>query len=184
LLRFRQAIANSDDTRVRIDDSAEDREPRFYLRQLLVDFETAAVIVPSSTTGSAARSRSLSCMIRRDSLRCRRPDVVAQRDQRARPAYHRPILPAPGPPIPPRPRIVLIASVPRRLQATQGALEKISAAPGLTQVIASPGSGVQQGRLRALACGEEWQRASLLSPGRGVYSGPTLAEKFVHREPP
>jgi hypothetical protein len=66
LLRFRQAIANSDDTRVRIDDSAEDREPRFYLRQLLVDFETAAVIVPSATTGSAARSRSLSRMIRRD----------------------------------------------------------------------------------------------------------------------
>ena len=39
LLRFRQAIANSDDTRVRIDDSAEDREPKFYTRQLLVDFE-------------------------------------------------------------------------------------------------------------------------------------------------
>jgi DEAD/DEAH box helicase domain-containing protein len=38
LLRFRQAIANSDDTRVRIDDSAEEREPRYYLRQLLVDF--------------------------------------------------------------------------------------------------------------------------------------------------
>ena len=43
LLRFRQAIANSDDTRVRIDDSAEDREPRYYLRQLLVDFEVADV---------------------------------------------------------------------------------------------------------------------------------------------
>ena len=43
LLRFRQAIANSDDTRVRIDDSAEDREPRFYLRQLLVDFEATDV---------------------------------------------------------------------------------------------------------------------------------------------
>ncbi len=43
LLRFRQAIANSDDTRVRIDDSAEDREPRYYLRQLLVDFEPAEV---------------------------------------------------------------------------------------------------------------------------------------------
>ena len=39
LLRFRQAIANSDDTRVRIDDSADDREPRFYVRQLLADFE-------------------------------------------------------------------------------------------------------------------------------------------------
>jgi DEAD/DEAH box helicase domain-containing protein len=43
LLRFRQAIANSDDTRVRIDDSAEDREPRFYLRQSLVDFEATDV---------------------------------------------------------------------------------------------------------------------------------------------
>ena len=39
LLRFRQAIANSDDTRVRIDDSADDREPKFYVRQLLADFE-------------------------------------------------------------------------------------------------------------------------------------------------
>lgn len=39
LLRFRQAIANSDDTRVRIDDRADDREPKFYVRQLLADFE-------------------------------------------------------------------------------------------------------------------------------------------------
>lgn len=39
LLRFRQAIANSDDTKVRIDDSAEDREPKFYVRQLMADFE-------------------------------------------------------------------------------------------------------------------------------------------------
>ena len=39
LLRFRQAIANSDDTQVRIDDSAEDREPKYYLRQLLADFD-------------------------------------------------------------------------------------------------------------------------------------------------
>ncbi|MFT3801170.1 MAG: DEAD/DEAH box helicase [Burkholderiaceae bacterium] len=38
LLRFRQAIANSDDTRVRIDDSTDDREPRFYVRQLMADF--------------------------------------------------------------------------------------------------------------------------------------------------
>ena len=43
LLRFRQAIANSDDTKVRIDDSAEDREPRFYLRQLLADVDPAEV---------------------------------------------------------------------------------------------------------------------------------------------
>ena len=43
LLRFKQAIANSDDTKVRIDDSAEDREPRFYVRQLLADFEPADV---------------------------------------------------------------------------------------------------------------------------------------------
>ena len=39
LLRFRQAIANSDDTQVRIDDSADEREPKFYVRQLMVDFE-------------------------------------------------------------------------------------------------------------------------------------------------
>lgn len=39
LLRFKQAIANSDDTKVRIDDSADDREPKFYVRQLMADFE-------------------------------------------------------------------------------------------------------------------------------------------------
>ncbi|WP_210147840.1 DEAD/DEAH box helicase [Aromatoleum petrolei] len=39
LLRFRQAIANSDDTKVRIDDSTEDREPKYYVRQLMADFE-------------------------------------------------------------------------------------------------------------------------------------------------
>lgn len=43
LLRFRQAIANSDDTKVRIDDSAEDREPRFYVRQLLAEFDAKDV---------------------------------------------------------------------------------------------------------------------------------------------
>lgn len=39
LLRFKQAIANSEDSRSRIDDSAEDREPKFYVRQLLVSFK-------------------------------------------------------------------------------------------------------------------------------------------------
>jgi len=39
LLRFKQAIANSNDTEVRIDDSSEDREPKFYVRQMLSDFE-------------------------------------------------------------------------------------------------------------------------------------------------
>lgn len=39
LLRFKQAIANSNDTEVRIDDSAEDREPKFYVREMLADFE-------------------------------------------------------------------------------------------------------------------------------------------------
>ena len=39
LLRFKQALADSDDSKVRIDDSAEDREPRFYERQMLADFE-------------------------------------------------------------------------------------------------------------------------------------------------
>jgi DEAD/DEAH box helicase domain-containing protein len=43
LLRFKQAIANSNDTQVRIDDSVEEREPRFYIRQLLVDFTPADV---------------------------------------------------------------------------------------------------------------------------------------------
>ncbi|WP_294636185.1 DEAD/DEAH box helicase [uncultured Aquabacterium sp.] len=38
LLRFRQAIANSNDTEVRIDDSTEDREPKYYIRQLMADF--------------------------------------------------------------------------------------------------------------------------------------------------
>lgn len=38
LLRFKQAIANSNDTEVRIDDSAEDREPKYYVRQLMADF--------------------------------------------------------------------------------------------------------------------------------------------------
>jgi DEAD/DEAH box helicase domain-containing protein len=40
LLRFRQAIANSDDTKVRIDDSVDDREPKFYVRQLMADFDS------------------------------------------------------------------------------------------------------------------------------------------------
>ena len=39
LLRFRQAIANSNDTDVRIDDSSEDREPKYYIRQLMADFQ-------------------------------------------------------------------------------------------------------------------------------------------------
>lgn len=39
LLRFKQAIANSNDTEVRIDDSAEDREPKYYIRQLMADFQ-------------------------------------------------------------------------------------------------------------------------------------------------
>lgn len=43
LLRFRQAMAASDDARARIDDSAEDREPRFFVRQLLADFDPVAV---------------------------------------------------------------------------------------------------------------------------------------------
>lgn len=43
LLRFRQAIANSNDTDVRIDDSSEDREPKYYVRQLMADFQPANV---------------------------------------------------------------------------------------------------------------------------------------------
>jgi len=43
LLRFRQAIANSDDTKVRIDDSADDREPKFFVRQLLADYDVKEI---------------------------------------------------------------------------------------------------------------------------------------------
>jgi DEAD/DEAH box helicase domain-containing protein len=43
LLRFKQAIANSNDTEVRIDDSAEDREPKFFVRQMLADFEPKSI---------------------------------------------------------------------------------------------------------------------------------------------
>lgn len=39
LLRFRQAMANSNDRDSRIDDSSDDREPRFFLRQLLADVD-------------------------------------------------------------------------------------------------------------------------------------------------
>lgn len=45
LLRFKQAIANSNDTEVRIDDSAEDREPKYYVRQLMADFSPKDVRV-------------------------------------------------------------------------------------------------------------------------------------------
>jgi DEAD/DEAH box helicase domain-containing protein len=43
LLRFKQAIANSNDSDVRIDDRAEDREPKYYVRQLMADFQPSAV---------------------------------------------------------------------------------------------------------------------------------------------
>lgn len=43
LLRFKQAIANSNDTDVRIDDSADDREPKFYIRQLMADFSSDSI---------------------------------------------------------------------------------------------------------------------------------------------
>jgi DEAD/DEAH box helicase domain-containing protein len=42
-LRFKQAIANSNDPNVRIDDSTEDREPKFYVRQFMADFQPSAV---------------------------------------------------------------------------------------------------------------------------------------------
>ena len=45
LLRFRQAIANANDDRSRIDDRSDDREPRFFVRQLLVDVNPADVAV-------------------------------------------------------------------------------------------------------------------------------------------
>ena len=43
LLRFKQAIANSNDTEVRIDDSADDREPKYYVRQLMADFLPSSI---------------------------------------------------------------------------------------------------------------------------------------------
>lgn len=43
LLRFKQAMANANDAKSRIDDSSDDREPRFFVRQLLVDFEPGDV---------------------------------------------------------------------------------------------------------------------------------------------
>ena len=45
LLRFRQAMANARDDHSRIDDSSDDREPRFFVRQLLVDFEPSDVTI-------------------------------------------------------------------------------------------------------------------------------------------
>jgi DEAD/DEAH box helicase domain-containing protein len=38
LIRFKQAIANSNEAEVQIDDSSEDREPKFHVRQLLTEF--------------------------------------------------------------------------------------------------------------------------------------------------
>ena len=43
LIRFKQAIANSNDAEVQIDDSAEDREPKFHVRQLLTEFNAEDV---------------------------------------------------------------------------------------------------------------------------------------------
>jgi len=45
LLRFKQAIASTDDRDARIDDRSDDREPTFFLRQLLVDAEPDDVTV-------------------------------------------------------------------------------------------------------------------------------------------
>ena len=45
LLRFRQAVANANDEKSRIDDRSDDREPRFFIRQLLVDFDPNDVVV-------------------------------------------------------------------------------------------------------------------------------------------
>ena len=39
LLRFKQAIANSNDAEDGIDDSSDDREPKYYVRQLMADFQ-------------------------------------------------------------------------------------------------------------------------------------------------
>ena len=43
LIRFKQAIATSNEADVQIDDSAEDREPKFHVRQLLTEFSAEDV---------------------------------------------------------------------------------------------------------------------------------------------
>jgi DEAD/DEAH box helicase domain-containing protein len=43
LLRFRQVIATTEDKNSRIDDRAEEREPKFYVRQMLVNFKQEAI---------------------------------------------------------------------------------------------------------------------------------------------
>ena len=43
LLRFKQAIAHNNDVDSRIDDRAEDREPKFFVRQMLLDFDSKDV---------------------------------------------------------------------------------------------------------------------------------------------
>ncbi len=45
LLRFRQAMANDNDASSRIDDRSDDREPRFFVRQMLVDFDPGEVTI-------------------------------------------------------------------------------------------------------------------------------------------
>lgn len=45
LLRFRQAMANSDDRKSRIDDTTDDREPKFFARQLLADIDPKDVTI-------------------------------------------------------------------------------------------------------------------------------------------
>ncbi len=45
LLRFRQAMASSDDRKSRIDDTTDDREPKFFARQLLVDIDPKDVTI-------------------------------------------------------------------------------------------------------------------------------------------
>ncbi|MCU0756374.1 MAG: DEAD/DEAH box helicase [Xanthomonadales bacterium] len=45
LLRFRQAMASAEDAKSRIDDTSDDREPKFYVRQLLVDVEPGEVAI-------------------------------------------------------------------------------------------------------------------------------------------
>ena len=43
LIRFKQAIANSNEVDVQIDDSSEDREPKFHVRQMLTEFNAGDV---------------------------------------------------------------------------------------------------------------------------------------------
>ena len=68
LLRFRQVIATTEDANSRIDDRIEEREPKFYVRQMMIDLrkrisrsmeikeKTSLLVLNSSPTQSSVIS--------------------------------------------------------------------------------------------------------------------------------